>query len=315
MSRERAQLHKIARLYYIEELNQRQIADKLSISMASVSRGLSRAKDMGIVQISIADDPDSFHDMEVRIEQHFGLKECVVTPSFERPENTYRAYAAALAELLPRILPRNALVGVSWGETLKALGDELVGTEHLHSDVVPVIGAMGTIETGVYPNSIARTFAERLGGKSYLVNAPAVLDSVETTERILRDSTFQQVHDLWQRLDAAILGASSLTEGTSMFRSGIFSAEELTLLRNAGAVAATNFLFLTQEGTIVSNPLSDRIVCIPEHLMRKAPNVIVAAGGADKAFAIAATLRSGLAHTLITDAETAGLLVQRTQAD
>lgn len=309
MSRERAQLQKIARLYYIEDLNQRQIADKLNISMASISRGLARAKEMGIVQISIADEPDSFQDLEVQIEQKFGIKECVVTPSFEREENTYRAYAAALAELLPRILPRNALIGVSWGETLKALGEELTGTESLQSDVVPVIGAMGTIETGVYPNSIARTFADRLGGKSYLVNAPAVLDSAETAARILRDSTFEQVHDLWQRLDLAILGASSLTEGTSMYRGGIFSAEELAALRNAGAVAATNFLFLTEDGTVTSHALSERIVCLPEHLMRRIPNVIVAAGGPGKAPAIAATLRSGMAHILITDADTAGRLV------
>lgn len=309
MSRERKQLQKIARLYYIEDLNQRQIADKLNISMATISRGLARAKELGIVQITIVDDPDSFQDLEVRIEQRFGIKECVVTPSFERPENTYRAYASALAELLPRILARNALVGVSWGETLKALGEELSGTESLHGDVVPVIGAMGTIETGVYPNSIARTFAERLGGKSYLVNAPAVLDSAETADRILRDSTFEQVHDLWQRLDLAILGASSLTEGTSMFRGGIFSAGQLTKLRDSGAVAATNFLFLTDDGTVTSHALSERIVCLPEHLMRRIPNVIVAAGGPGKAPAIAATLRSGMAHILITDADTAGELV------
>ncbi|MFW5695696.1 MAG: sugar-binding transcriptional regulator [Alkalispirochaeta sp.] len=309
MSRERAQLQKIARLYYIEDLNQRRIADKLNISMASVSRGLARAKELGIVQISIADAPDSYQDLEVRIEQDFGIKECVVTPAFERPENTYRAYASALADLFPRIAPRNAIVGVSWGETLKALGEELTGTEALRCDVVPVIGAMGTIETGVYPNSIARTFAERLGGKSYLVNAPAVLDSAETAERILQDSAFEQVHDVWQRIDLAILGASSLTEETSMYRGGIFSTEELKMLRDAGAVAATNFIFLSRDGTVIAHPLSDRIVCLPEELMRRVPNVIVAAGGPGKAPAIAATLRSGMAHILITDADTAAELV------
>ncbi len=309
MSRERSQLQKIARLYYIEDLNQRQIADKLNISMASVSRGLARAKELGIVKISIADAPDSFHDLEVRIEQRYGIKECVVTPAFERQENTYRAFASALAEILPRVVHRNALIGVSWGETLKALGEELQGVESLRCDVVPVIGAMGTIETGVYPNSIARSFAERLGGSSYLVNAPAVLDSEETAERLVRDSTFEQVHDLWQRIDCAILGASSLDEETSVYRGGIFSSDELESLRRAGAVAATNFLFLNREGTVQDHPLSGRIVCLPENHMRRIPNVIVAAGGPGKSTAMAATLRSGLAHILITDATTAAELV------
>jgi DNA-binding transcriptional regulator LsrR (DeoR family) len=305
MSRERSQLQKIARLYYVEELNQRQIADRLSISMASVSRGLSRAKELGIVKISIVDAADSYTDLEVLIEGHWGIRECVVTPAFEKRENTYRAFAAALAEVFPRVLPREGLVGVSWGETLKALGDELRGVESLRAGVVPLIGAMGTVETGIFPNSIARSFAERLGGSNYLVNAPAVLDSRETADRLVQDSTFDQVRDLWQRIDVAVLGAGPVDEKTSMYRGGVFTATELEKLRATGSEAATNFLFVSAEGAVVHNPLSGRIVCLAEEQMRRIPTVIVAAGGPEKSAAIAAVLRSGLVHILITDAETA----------
>ena len=297
-------------MYYIEDLNQRQIADKLNISMASVSRSLARAKETGIVTISISDTPDSFHELEVAIESRYGIKECVVTPAAEKIENTYRAFASAVAELLPRVMSRRGLIGVSWGETLKALGEEIQSVESLHGDVVPVIGAMGTIETGIYPNSIARAFADRTGGDAYLINAPAVLDSEETTERLIRDSAFEQVRSSWRRLDLAILGASTLEEETSVHRGGIFSAGELESLRAAGAVAATNFLFLSAEGAVIDHPLSRRIVCLPESLMRRVPNVIVAAGGPGKASAIVATLKSGLAHILVTDATTAAEVVE-----
>ena len=305
MNREHAQLQKIARLYYVEDLNQRQIADKLNISMASVSRGLSRAKELGIVRISIADAPDSYQDLEVSIEQRYGIKECIITPSFERLENTYHAFAAALADLLPRVVHKGALVGVSWGETLKALGDDLEGVASLRCDVIPIIGAMGTIETGVYPNSIARAFATRLGGRSYLVNAPAVLDNAETTRRLMDDSTFEPIRRQWQQVDLAILGASSLDEQTSVYRGGIFSADELRELRDGGAVAATNFLFLDSSGSLTGRHLASRIVCLDEPAMRRIPNVIVAAGGPGKAPAVDAVLRSGLSHILITDADTA----------
>jgi DNA-binding transcriptional regulator LsrR (DeoR family) len=290
MSGERSQLQKIARLYYVEELNQRQIADRLKISMASVSRSLSRAKELGIVKISIVDAADSYTDLEVLIEGRWGIRECVVTPASERRENTYRAFATALGEVFPRVLPREGLVGVSWGETLKALGDELRGVESLRAGVVPLVGAMGTVETGIFPNSIARSFAERLGGRNYLVNAPAVLDSRETADRLIQDSTFDPVRDLWQRIDVAVLGAGPV---------------ELEELRATGSVAATNFLFVSAEGRVVHNPLSGRIVCLPEEQMRRISTVIVAAGGPEKSAAIAAALRSGLVHVLITDVETA----------
>jgi deoxyribonucleoside regulator len=305
MNGERSQLQKIARLYYGEELNQRQIADRLSISMASVSRGLSRAKELGIVKISIVDAADSYTDLEVLIEGRWHIRECVVTPAFEKRENTYRAFATALAGVLPRVLPREGLVGVSWGETLKALGDELRGVESLRAEVVPLIGAMGTVETGIFPNSIARSFAERLGGRNYLVNAPAVLDSRETADRLVRDSTFDPVRDLWQRVDVAVLGAGPVDEQTSMYRGGIFTAAEIEELRAAGSVGATNFLFVSAAGNVVHNPLSGRIVCLPEERMREISTVVVAAGGPGKSSAIAAVLRSGLVHVLITDVETA----------
>jgi DNA-binding transcriptional regulator LsrR (DeoR family) len=305
MSGERSQLQKIARLYYVEELNQRQIADRLKISMASVSRSLSRAKELGIVKISIVDAADSYTDLEVLIEGRWGIRECVVTPASERRENTYRAFATALGEVFPRVLSREGLVGVSWGETLKALGDELRGVESLRAGVVPLIGAMGTIETGIFPNSIARSFAERLGGRNYLVNAPAVLDSRETADRLIQDSTFDPVRDLWQRIDVAVLGAGPVDEHTSMYRGGIFTGTELEELRATGSVAATNFLFVSAEGRVVHNPLSGRIVCLPEEQMRRISTVIVAAGGPEKSAAIAAALRSGLVHVLITDVETA----------
>lgn len=308
MAHERNRLEKIARLYYIEDLNQRQIADKLSISMASVSRGLTKAKEQGIVRISIQNSEDSFHELEYAVEQRYGLRECVITPSYERIEHSYRVFASVLSDMLPRVLPRNGLIGVSWGETLKALGEQLDGVESLHSDVVPVIGAMGTIETGIYPNSIARAFADRLGGNAYLVNAPAVLDDANTAALLLQDSTFEQVRELWGHLDLAILGASGLGGGTSVYRGGIFSAEELDELRRAGGVAATNFLVIAEDGTLIAHPLSGRIVCLPEDMMRRTPHVIVVAGGAEKAPALQACLRSGIADILITDADCAELL-------
>lgn len=308
MAQERSRLEKIARLYYIEDLNQRQIANKLSISMASVSRSLAKAKELGIVRITIQNSENSDHEREYEIEQRYAIRECIITPSYERIEHTYRAFASALSEMLPRVLARNGLIGVSWGETLKALGEQLTGVESLRADVIPVIGAMGTIETGIYPNSIARAFADRVGGSAYLVNAPAVLDSADTATALRRDSTFEQVRELWSRLDLVILGASGLDERTSVYRGGIFTAEELDELRRASGVAATNFLVVAEDGAVVRHSLSDRIVCLPEQMMRRTPHVIVVAGGASKAPALRACLRSGLADILITDAECGRLL-------
>ena len=308
MKEEHIQLRKIARLYYVENMNQRQIADKMSISVAGVSRSITRAKDLGIVRISIDEDPTDYQDIEIELEKKYKLKECAVTSTAERVDNTYRAFALALAKLLSRITPRHAMIGVSWGETLKAIGEALDGVEMLQADVVPVIGAMGTVETGIYPNSIARTFADKLGGRSYLVNTPAVVDTRETAERIIADSTFTQVRELWKRIDIAILGTSGLGRGTSLVRQNIFAPSEIDTVIAGGAIAASNFLFFDSNGAVCTTSLSGRIVCLPAEYLRTVSNVIVVAGGEEKVGALDAVLRSGLVHTLITDVDTASSL-------
>lgn len=305
MSLETRQLAKIARLYFIEELNQRTIAGKLGISMASVSRGLARARELGIVRITIEDTPDFFDELEVAIESRFPVKEVIVTPTSDAPANTYRRFAQSLADVLPRVAGRGALVGVSWGHTLRAVGEEIEGLQTMALDVVPVVGSMGTIETGIFPNTIARAFADRLGGDAYIVNAPAVLDLAATAQALMADSTFAPIRGLWDRLDVAILGASDLGATTSMARDGIFSDEELDQLRAAGAVAATNFQFLDHTGDTVEHTIAHRLVSLSRRQLERVATTIVIAGGSEKVAAIAAVLRSGFVGVLITDERTA----------
>ena len=46
-------LHKVAKLYYIEDLKQESIARRLKISRYKVSRVLKRAKDKGMIRIEV----------------------------------------------------------------------------------------------------------------------------------------------------------------------------------------------------------------------------------------------------------------------
>lgn len=53
-------MHRAARLYYVDELNQAAIAERLTVSRPTVSRLLAEARRVGIVQITVH-DPDSLH--------------------------------------------------------------------------------------------------------------------------------------------------------------------------------------------------------------------------------------------------------------
>ena len=308
---DRSQLVKIARQYYQEDLSLRQIAIKRNISIATVSRLLARAKREGVFEITIHDASPSFRDLEIEIEPRFGLKECCIIPFSENTESVYRDMAQAVGLLLQRMLKNGTYLGLSWGETLKAIGQNLRVPAMKHVRVVPIIGAMGTIETGIYANSIAKSFAEQLGGMSYLVNPPAILDSKQVKKSVSRDRNFFEVKALWDQIDVALLSVSGLDTDASIARFGIFPQEELDYLRSLGVVCTTNFNMIDENGQPVSNKVSERIITMGLQQLKKTKNVILVASGETKVQAIAAALRGRIADVLVTDNKTASALLQQ----
>ncbi len=301
----KALLAKIARLYYTENHNQRAIAQKLNMSVAGVSRALTRAKEEGIVEITIHESPEHDAALEALLETQFGLRECTVVHEDATEANATSAMARALSEILVRVLRNGDLLGVSWGETLRAMSDQIPNASNREADVVPIIGAMGTVETGIYPNAIATGFARKLNGKAYLVNAPAILSTPEICDSIKNDRAFRPVASNWNNVDTAVVSVSGISAADSVSRFEIFSEAELKQLRQLGVVGATNFDFLDAEGFQVTTELDRRILKIGFERLRAVRNLIVVAFGTHKVAAIRAALRSGIVNVLITDQSTA----------
>ena len=251
-----AQLVKISCLYYLENIGMKEIAERLNVSVPTVSRALAKARELRIVNITIEGGNTQSAKLEIEMEETFSLKECLIVSGFDSMEAVYRQMAIASADLFRRALKPGNLIGVSWGETMKAVGENLQSVPLENIGVVPIIGAMGKIETGIYPNSIVRTFAGKLKGNAYLINTPALVDSAEVRKSLMEDSSFKPVRELWERLDMAILGVSGLGVESSVYREGIFNEEELC---NAGqgSVSASNFMLFDSKGKIVQTIFHD----------------------------------------------------------
>ena len=305
----RSQLSKAAQLYYLEEIGQHQIARRMNVSVASVSRALTKARKLGIVRISIHADPDDFSQLEIQLEQAFGLRECRLVPSSEQIEHVYAAMARSLAEILGRILRKGDTLGLSWGETLKAVSENMPAVPIRDVDVVPITGTLGRIDTGIYPGSLARAFAEKIGGTPYLVNTPAIVASDAVRRSLVSDGGFRQIRDMWRRLDVVLLGASGLGKDSSMYRASIFSAGELESMQAAGGVAACNFSLFDERGEPVRAEVSDKLVKLPLSELRQVEHRVLIAGTRSKVDALRSVLRSKVASTLITDVQTAQALV------
>jgi deoxyribonucleoside regulator len=64
-------ISKVSQLYYLENYMQKDIAKKMSISRVAVSRILSKAKKLKLVEIKVNNLKDSFQNLELEIEKKF----------------------------------------------------------------------------------------------------------------------------------------------------------------------------------------------------------------------------------------------------
>lgn len=305
-----SQLAKIARLYYLEQWPQKRIAQRYGMSVATVSRALARAREMGVVQIDVTDTDRPLQQLELTVETEFDLAEAIIVPAGEPGTSLHSPFAEAVAAILSRRTSRDSVVGVGWGETLGRLVPHVPFVGSLGSRVVPVVGAMGATDNVVYPNHIAREFAARLGGEAYMINGPAVFQSEDALALFREERHFQTAAALWQNIQLAVLGASGVDADSSMVRYGVITSEELAELRSGGAVCAFNFHFLDRDARVVRSSVGNRVLSASFDQMGDGVHKVVVAAGDAKVEPLRILFRAGLVQSLVTDEPTARKLLE-----
>jgi DNA-binding transcriptional regulator LsrR (DeoR family) len=293
-------LSKIARLYYLEDMNQDQIADKFNINRVRVSRYLKRAREKDLVEIKVKSPPESHQAIERAIETAYGLKECIVVSGSETAD-ILRDMASALSGVLERVLKDGDYVGVNYGITLKGISPYLNSVRREDIKVVPIVGGIGRIETGVHTNVIAKNFADALGGISYVINAPAILDSNEAKDILMRDSNTREIFDLIGKLSVVVFSFSDIGPDCNYARFGYLGEGELAYLRGLGSVGDVNLDFIDAEGTHIPNRIFDRVITCPVADLKKVKNVIGVAYGPRKRGITKAVLKGRIVKVLIID--------------
>jgi DNA-binding transcriptional regulator LsrR (DeoR family) len=304
-------LAKISRLYYLEGLTQQNIANKLNISRTKVSRYLTRARNENIVEININHPAEDFSNMEYHIEKKYNLSECTIVDTLENEESIISSMGDSLNNLLSRLLDNGSYIGIGWGNSLRELSNHINIMDLKDIKVVPMIGGLGKTGTGVHTNSVAQRIADRVGGISYMIHSPAVMDSREVKEIIEKDSNVKEIMDMSEKISTALIGLSDLGNDSTLIKSGSFTREDFKYLKDLGVVGDVNLIFIDSQGKHVPNILDERIVRVPLDRLKNIKNVIGVAFGKHKLDVILAALRGQIINILFTDKDTAKGIVER----
>jgi DNA-binding transcriptional regulator LsrR (DeoR family) len=302
----RALMYAAARLYYLEDATQADVAARLGTSRATASRLLSEARRAGIVRIEVVEPlDDGVGEFEHAVEEALGLSRVYLTPSPLRGP-VGEALAPRLSEaLLQSGLRAGDGLLVSSGRTVyeaaRATLPSLPGVL-----VTPTIGGHEEPEPWYATNEITRQVAERVGGTPNFLYAPA-LPASKLYDGLLEDPGFRRILMLWRSAACAIMGigAPPLTR-SSLPR---FVPRNTPSLR--AAVGDVCSRFYDPDGVPVAFPGSERLIATALEVLQKIPQVIGLAAGPEKVGAIRAAARAGYIDQLVTDTDTAVALAAR----
>jgi len=304
-------LHKVARAYYDDGLTQQQIGERFGLSRVKVSRLLRSAREEKIVQITIAPPQSSNAEIEQRLEQRYGLKEAlVVTPSSYASETLISELGPVAAACLMRGLQDDEVVAVSWGKAVLSVVDALQPASLPDVRVVQLIGGLGDLEARTHGANLARRLAQTLGAKPRLIHAPGIVKDKAIRDALVLDPQVADTLELAGRANVALVGLGTCEAGSTLLASrDTLTLGEVQELRAFGVVGDIALQFFDHEGRKVTHPIHDRIVGTALETIKSIPRVIGVAAGMEKIAVIRAALCGGLVNVLVTDDQTASLLL------
>lgn len=288
-------------LYYNRGLTQKEVADRLGISRATVIRMLEEAQRRAEVRVWISEPPGESVQLALRLEAAYGLAEARVVPGGDR---VFETVGLALGAFLSERLADGMTVGVGWGRTLNAALAGFLPGPRRDMRVLSLLG--GVIQPGtINPADFAWRLASATSATCHLFLAPLLVDSADTRSRLIDCCGLGRIFDLARGMDLAVISCGDPRGRDGSLASNFIDAEVRRELVAAGAIADVLCQFIDAEGRTLPHPMRDRLMAVDLDCVATARQVVVATGGAERAAALAAALRRFPGAVLITD-EAAG---------
>ncbi|QHI95205.1 helix-turn-helix domain-containing protein [Aristophania vespae] len=301
------QLTEIAALYYLENVTQEELSQRFSLSRPTISKLLKRAREEGIVDIRVRARPAAAAELEQEFKRRFGIKRLLTAIDQRDPEAQRGGVAALLADYLESVLADDMIVAVGMGRNVAAIAEQVGMPVARAITFVSAIG--GSARAGEYTRAgeymssdhICRRLAERFGGRSETLYAPALVADAELRRALMKNDIVQRTLHRARRADMALIGIGDVSEDSNMVRMGWFSPQEVAEAKLAGTVGdMMGYDFITLDGCPADVAMQGRVIGLALDELRRIPNVVAIASESSKLVAILAALRTKTITTLAT---------------
>jgi deoxyribonucleoside regulator len=301
---DRTFLGKLAWLYYVDGLTQKDIGERVGLSRLKVVRLLQQARAEGIVEINIASDLKLNTELARALESQFSLKEAIVTEPCDDPEGS-EIIGRAGAHLLTRTLADNLHLGIGMGRTIASLLPHLTPRKLEGVVVRTLAGAYEEPGREANAYNIGWRLADQLAATVEPLHCPLIVATPETRTALLEDKLLRSLLEGLDKCDIALIGLGALDAQSPLIRIGYCTKKDLVSIHKKGAVGEILGRFYDIEGQPVPTNFDERILGIDLPQLCRIPLVVALAYGPQKVTPIRGALRTGCIDVLITDRWTA----------
>ncbi|MBR0289003.1 MAG: sugar-binding transcriptional regulator [Selenomonadaceae bacterium] len=306
---ERRILIKVSTMYYLEHMKQTEIAKRLGVERTTISKHLKRALDQGIVTITVANE--NFEDIESAMEKRFGLKECFIVPRSYDLLAVKQAMGRAGLQLLRRIVDNKQVIGLAWGTSIRELTRHAQNSKvpQIDADFVPLDGGPENIDSELHVNTLCYELARAFGGRCHYIYAPVITRTAEIRNAIVQDANYEKISDFWKKLDIALVGIGAPVKSSNLVWMGEFGRQAIESLSRTGTVGEICSVFYDKNGREVKTDFSDRIIGVDLDTLRNLNYSIGMAASREKVPAIMGACKGQAINVLITDEQTAKIML------
>jgi DNA-binding transcriptional regulator LsrR (DeoR family) len=302
-------------LYFVDEMTQSEVAEAIGVSRVTVMKMLNDAKRAGIVSIKIRPKIASRVSVSRELAAYYGLNSVMIVPENPTIPLTERLGKAGAFALMDNLVPHD-VVGIAWGKTVLSVAQNVrLDSPVENITVVSVSASPNGLSADFSPELCAALFANNLEARSVNLLAPAIVSSAELRAMLLNEPSIRAQLDVIRSANKVVFGVGDLNSGATVRGSELYSAKTIDELVENGAAAVILGTFLDGEGGEMASPTHDCTIGIGLDEFAAIPQRLCVAGGTAKIEAIRATLMGGYATDLITDFQTASMLLEKAKAE
>jgi lsr operon transcriptional repressor len=300
-----------ARLHYEFDLTHQEVATTLGLSRVKVTRLLKKARQTGLVQITVLTELSLFMTMEEQLCSRFGLVRAIVVPdSVSHERGPLSAVARGGATFLNQIANDNVVVAVGLSRTVAEIPRWLGVVSPARVHFVSLVGASRADGGTRSPYLATDALAAAYSGTAEHLHAPVIVRSRSMAEELILEPSVAEPLARAAGADAAFVGIGGIEDRADLGWAADVPGSEWAELVAADMVGDIAGRFFDREGKLIDHEINHRVIGLTLDQFAAIPTRVIVAAGPTKVEPLLAAMARGLPNVVITDASTAKALLQ-----